>query len=783
MTVSTATNRADYNGNGSVVDFAVPFRFLVNSDVQVILIDALGVETTQVEVTNYTLVGAGDAAGGTVTMLVAPATGERLTVLRDVPATQETDYVENDSFPAESHEDALDKLTMIVQQQAELIARTLKFTAGSINTSDLDLPVPEAGLFFKWKADLSGVENSGAPGQVVPGTNIGLVSDMKADTSLVVGDFVFTNGYISLGDGGDNSYEIVAAATGTNDGGSFIDLAGSGHQAKALFPNGTINIRQYGAIGDGVADDSAVFSSAATATDNILLPPGTYDVPTGDFSSTFFYDFDFNGVSVTNNSTIVSRNITSMYDGNLSSPDDLNLIQGPAAMRVFSFNQTAVNIPEAGQDGTLLHFEDTKNAAQMVFGSNNEFWLRNDPTAPFDFAASPFRRIVLADGTADFLTITNEIRFEGAVGEDALIQKNATALRDEFQIYANGDAFSTGSLGSGIHLYGNKDEQHAGNFTVLTGQNDLGDARIIASGGSLKLAITSITSVSTTATVTTTSPHELTSGMSVLVDGAGQSEYNIKAVVTVTGASTFTYIFAGSGTSPATGTIFFYWGEGARANTDTRVTIGNAIFDFVDNENDTALLNLKNPSGRPAICFTETNSSTEGELSVPTGEAFSIGHWTGTAFTPRVGMDSGGDWIPMVDDGVNLGDADNRWKEVFSTIGSINTSDENRKQQIGTIPEAVLDAWAEINYCQYKWNARVEEEGELAVFHIGVIAQRIEEAFIKHNVDPGDYSIVLVPEGSGEYSIRPTECLMLEAALQRRELDKIKALLDTFGSV
>lgn len=98
---------------------------------------------------------------------------------------------------------------------------------------------------------------------------------------------------------------------------------------------------------------------------------------------------------------------------------------------------------------------------------------------------------VLADGTraivtgsssvfqdVDFLKITNEIRFEGAAGNNGLIQKNATSLRDELQIYSGGDAFSDNSAGAGIHLYGNSDSQHPGQFAVLTGADDDGDAHI-----------------------------------------------------------------------------------------------------------------------------------------------------------------------------------------------------------------------------------------------------------------------------------------------------------------
>ena len=69
-------------------------------------------------------------------------------------------------------------------------------------------------------------------------------------------------------------------------------------------------------------------------------------------------------------------------------------------------------------------------------------------------------------------------------------------------------------------------------------------------------AVTSITSATTTATVTTTAPHGLSTGAIVTIAGATPAAYNGKYTITVTGASTFTYTFAG-GTSPATGSITF----------------------------------------------------------------------------------------------------------------------------------------------------------------------------------------------------------------------------------
>ena len=55
-----------------------------------------------------------------------PASGETVVIQRELALTQGTDYVENDPFPAESHEDALDRLTFITQQQQEEIDRAIK---------------------------------------------------------------------------------------------------------------------------------------------------------------------------------------------------------------------------------------------------------------------------------------------------------------------------------------------------------------------------------------------------------------------------------------------------------------------------------------------------------------------------------------------------------------------------------------------------------------------------------------------------------------------------------
>ncbi|MCK9466078.1 MAG: hypothetical protein M0Q29_09335 [Thiopseudomonas sp.] len=72
------------------------------------------------------------------------------------------------------------------------------------------------------------------------------VSEMIGLPGIKVGQNVRTLGYYEQGDGGGNDYEIVAVSTGVDDGGSHIDLSGSGLQARGLFASETVSSQQWG---------------------------------------------------------------------------------------------------------------------------------------------------------------------------------------------------------------------------------------------------------------------------------------------------------------------------------------------------------------------------------------------------------------------------------------------------------------------------------------------------------------------------------------------------------
>ncbi len=184
----------------------------------------------------------------------------------------------------------------------------------------------------------------------------------------------------------------------------------------------------------------------------------------------------------------------------------------------------------------------------------------------------------------------------------------------------------------------------------------------------------------------------------------------------------------------------------------TRITMGNNIWNYVDNHNDTALLTLKNPKGIPALYIENANGLTEGDIAVKEGEALTVGIWNGNTFSPKVGMDAGGDWIPYIDGAVNLGDSNNRWKTIYSRTGIVSTSDAREKKDISPINKderkAALAIKKIISTFRFKGDSKI---------HIGVMAQEVEKIMEENNLDANDYAFFLNEKDT--YGIRYEELL------------------------
>lgn len=173
---------------------------------------------------------------------------------------------------------------------------------------------------------------------------------------------------------------------------------------------------------------------------------------------------------------------------------------------------------------------------------------------------------------------------------------------------------------------------------------------------------------------------------------------------------------------------------------------------------------------------------------------------------------------PLADNVCCLGVNNNRWKEIWCTQSSLNSSSDKRlKQQIDSIDDKLLDAWENVQPTQYKFNDAVETKGKSARYHLGYVSQDVQSVLEKSGVDAGEYGFFLydswdeqeevsheetytdevqTKDGKTEtvtktrkvidtpyraegdsYGLRYTECLVVECAYLRRENNRLKERL------
>jgi hypothetical protein len=244
--------------------FSVPFRFLAISDLVVLVrVDATGADTTKTLDTHYSVSGEGAATGGTVTFLIEdgePQTGETLIIYGNPAMTQLVDYIAGGTFPAESHEEALDRLTLQSTRTREIAERAMFLTDSSTdgsgeydaNNNDID----SVGVLTATK-----VTGLAAPTGTTDATNKNYV------------DATVTNTIGPIPDG-----DTYVTATGSTTLRKISDRWAD-----------VLSVKDFGAVGDGVADDAAAIQAAinyagtavnGAAGKEIFFPTGVYLIST-----------------------------------------------------------------------------------------------------------------------------------------------------------------------------------------------------------------------------------------------------------------------------------------------------------------------------------------------------------------------------------------------------------------------------------------------------------------------------------------------------------------------
>lgn len=258
MTIATETNRVNYIGDGIITQFSFIFKTTDDSHLKVYLDDVL-------QSADYTITRNADqdvSPGGVVDFTAgAPAIDVKVTLHREVPNTQLVDYSPYDPFPSQTHENALDNLTMQVQQMSDELDRSAKAPVSDDGSTDYTLPPYEASKIMQWDATLKKLINAVYPAGDAP---VYVESKTLSDGQVSV---TFTNSvnpasFYIAGDLSDNGrlLEIVDYT---------VDVVTGILTLTQSYPSGTTLNMVYGS-GAAISGASGTFTSADAKTITVV---------------------------------------------------------------------------------------------------------------------------------------------------------------------------------------------------------------------------------------------------------------------------------------------------------------------------------------------------------------------------------------------------------------------------------------------------------------------------------------------------------------------------------
>ena len=95
------------------------------------------------------------------------------------------------------------------------------------------------------------------------------------------------------------------------------------------------------------------------------------------------------------------------------------------------------------------------------------------------------------------------------------------------------------------------------------------------------------------------------------------------------------------------------------------------------------------------------------------------------------------------DNAVDLGNSSSRFDDIHATNGTIQTSDQNEKQDIASATTKELNVAKKLStlFKTFRWKDRVTEKGDKARTHTGIVAQEVQSAFKEEGLDASNYGL------------------------------------------
>ena len=280
MTVTSEVSRTDppYIGNGATTVFPYGFRIFEAGDLVVTEVDLLGNETTLVLGVDYTVSGVLADNGGNVTLTTAlagdgtDANSHKLVIRRVLTATQPMNLRSQGKYSAEVVERAHDRAIMLIQQILDERNRSIRLPESEAGGANMVLPTvaQRANKVF-------GFDNDGDPMAGFSGSSVSTA--MEPVVSAETQD----------GAAGAFSVSVAGGSTPRNLRDRFLD---------------PVNVLDFGAAGDGVADDTAAITAALAVGSRVLFPAG--------------HTYLFSSLAIPAGTKVVASGATLRSDGSLS---------------------------------------------------------------------------------------------------------------------------------------------------------------------------------------------------------------------------------------------------------------------------------------------------------------------------------------------------------------------------------------------------------------------------------------------------------------------------------
>ena len=356
MTVQVETPLNGYIGDGIQDTFAFTFRLLKNADLEVTVDSVL-----QVEITDYTIQNLTDLGGDVVFEAGSiPGNGTSIVISRSTSHDQQIDYNPFDAFPAETHELALDKLTMIVQE--------LSLSAG-VDLSDV-LSLDPTKIF--WDAESKRIKNLVQPQDANDAVTKQYADDVSGSgfdptvDRVITGEWEFTQVIIGVVSG-NPAKALDEVITGAWDFEGLINFNGSlqlafNEQIKAFDSLGIshdildINPNNFATVG------SETLQGQFQASTHVIFTMG--GIPIVDITQA--------GVVLENEKQLQSRNAADNNSIDLLRIDNANLIwfgsqSENMRQQVFSeYDFRVAGVQIARWTASNLEFKNTLRCAEDI---------------------------------------------------------------------------------------------------------------------------------------------------------------------------------------------------------------------------------------------------------------------------------------------------------------------------------------------------------------------------------------------------------------------------------